>query len=100
MAARLDELSLDERNMLENAAVLGPSGTWKGLRRVRRGPSARPRRRDTLAHAWSARELLDVDGDEWAFRSESVREVAYQTLTKVARAQRHAGVADAIVRGK
>ena len=31
VAARLDELSIDERNMLENAAVLGSWGTWQGL---------------------------------------------------------------------
>ena len=37
--------------------------------------------------------LLDVDGRWWRFRSAVVREVAYQTLTKRVRAQRHAGVA-------
>ena len=60
-------------------------------------PSARPAAGRCSTRS-SPRELLDVDGDEWVFRSESVREVAYNTLTKVARAQRHAGVADAIVR--
>ena len=37
--------------------------------------------------------LFDVDGHWWRFRSAVVREVAYQTLTKRVRAQRHAGVA-------
>ena len=37
--------------------------------------------------------LLDVDGKWWRFRSAVVREVAYQTLTKRVRAQRHAGIA-------
>ncbi len=97
VAARLDELSVDERNMLENAAVLGPSGTWGGLAAF--GAALhQPTVRSTFT-ALASRELLDVDGEEWVFRSESVREVAYQTLTKVARAQRHAGVADAIRRG-
>ena len=36
VAARLDELSLEERNMVENAAILGPSGTWKGLQEFAR----------------------------------------------------------------
>jgi tetratricopeptide (TPR) repeat protein len=82
--------------MLENAAVLGSWGTWRGL--VEFGHKlAQPVRRDTLA-ALVTRELLDVDGDEWVFRSESVREVAYHTLTKAARAQRHAGVGDALSR--
>ena len=31
-----------------------------------------------------------------AFRSDSVRDAAYQTLTKAARAQRHSGVAKAL----
>ena len=96
VAARLDELSLEERNMVENAAILGPSGTWKGLQEFARA-LGQTCRREAL-NALVARELLDVDGDEWVFRSESVREVAYNTLTKVARAQRHAGVADAIIR--
>lgn len=96
VAARLDELSLEERNMLENAAILGPSGTWKALQEFARA-LGQTCRREAL-NALVARELLDVDGDEWVFRSESVREVAYNTLTKVARAQRHAGVADAMIR--
>ncbi len=37
--------------------------------------------------------LLEVDGPTWRFRSDVVREVAYQTLTKVVRAQRHGGTA-------
>jgi class 3 adenylate cyclase/tetratricopeptide (TPR) repeat protein len=98
VAARLDELSIDERNMLENAAVLGSWGTWQGLVEFGRALN-QSTTRDTLASLVS-RELLDVDADEWAFRSESVREVAYQTLTKMARAQRHKGVADTLVRFK
>ena len=78
--------------MLENAAVLGPSGTWTGLAGVRPRSCGQTLPPETLA-ALADVELLDVDGDEWMFRSESVRDVTYQTLTKVARAQRHAGVA-------
>ncbi len=37
--------------------------------------------------------LMVRQGSRWQFRSDVVREVAYQTLTKQARAQRHAGVA-------
>ena len=36
--------------------------------------------------------LLVLEGGAWQFRSDVVREVAYGTLTKQARAQRHAGV--------
>ena len=80
--------------MLENAAVLGPSGNWSGL--VKFGEELRQAPKlETLA-ALADAELLDVSGDRWTFRSESVRNVTYQTLTKAARAQRHAGVARAI----
>jgi hypothetical protein len=37
--------------------------------------------------------LLVRDSRRWRFRSDVVREVAYQTLTKQVRAQRHSGVA-------
>ena len=37
--------------------------------------------------------LMVRDGGRWQFRSDVVREVAYSTLTKQARAQRHAGTA-------
>jgi tetratricopeptide (TPR) repeat protein len=37
--------------------------------------------------------LLEIDDGWWRFRSDVVREVAYQTLTKTVRAQRHAGTA-------
>ena len=37
--------------------------------------------------------LLELDDDRWHFRSDVVREVAYGMLTKLVRAQRHAGVA-------
>jgi predicted ATPase len=40
--------------------------------------------------------LLEVHGRRWEFRSDSVRDAAYQTLTKAVRARRHAGVAKAM----
>jgi class 3 adenylate cyclase/tetratricopeptide (TPR) repeat protein len=94
VSARLDLLDPAARAVLDNAAVLGPSGKWDALVTFgeKLGQSPHP---DTLATLADA-ELFDVDGDRWSFRSESVRDVAYQTLTKSARAQRHAGVAKAI----
>lgn len=91
VAARLDALGPVERAMLDNAAVLGSSGTWTGLARFAEalGQEADPA---TLA-ALADHDLLEVDGGRWSFRSELVREVAYATLTKWARAQRHVGVA-------
>ena len=44
--------------------------------------------------------IFELDGGCWRFRSDVVREVAYQTLTKRTRAQRHAGVAMALAAEK
>ena len=41
----------------------------------------------------SGADVLEIDGPTWEFRSDVVREVAYQTLTKLVRAQRHNGTA-------
>ena len=39
------------------------------------------------------RDLLVVDGDEFHFKSELIREISYGTLTKAERARRHADLA-------
>ena len=43
--------------------------------------------------------LIELEGKRWQFRSDVVREVVYQTLTKRVRAQRHAGVAAVMAAG-
>ncbi len=94
IAARLDQLTSEERQMLENAAVLGTSGTVGALEKfaVELGQTFR----SSLLQELDEIGLLDVRGKRWEFRSESVRDAAYQTLTKAARAQRHSGVARAL----
>lgn len=91
IAARLDELTVAQRAMLDNAAIVGNQGRVSSLRRFA----------TELAQTFDAADL-DVLVDEgllvrdrasWRFRSDVVREVAYNTLTKQARAVRHAGVA-------
>ena len=94
VAARLDALAPGEREVLDNAAVLGMSGRWAMLERFGHERGQQPRR--SMLDALAAAELLEVDGATWRFRSPSVRDVAYQMLTKASRAQRHAGVATAI----
>ncbi len=91
IASRLDQLPAAERRVLDNAAVLGASGPIASLDRFA-AAMGQDFTRDTLAQL-DAKGLLDVDGQRWRFRSDSVREAVYQTLTKAARAQRHAGVA-------
>jgi class 3 adenylate cyclase/tetratricopeptide (TPR) repeat protein len=92
--ARLDQLSPDQRQIIENAATLGTSGSIASLQTFadelgQRFDPAAVRELDDLG-------LLEVSGRRWEFRSDSVRDAAYQTLTKAARARRHAGVAKAM----
>lgn len=91
IAARLDVLGPARRQVIANAAVLGATGPVGALERFA----------EELDQAYDASDfdalvedgLLDVEDQWWRFRSDVVREVAYQTLTKSSRAQRHAGTA-------
>lgn len=91
IAARLDQLSVAERRVLDNAATLGLSGTMLSLERFAQA-TRQPFDRSVVS-ALDSKGFLVVEGARWRFRSESVRETTYQTLTKASRAQRHAGVA-------
>ena len=94
IAARLDQLTVEQRQVLENAAVLGTSGTVAALEKfaAELGQTFDIEALEELDDLG----LMEVRGRRWEFRSESVRDAAYQTLTKAARAQRHAGVARAL----
>ena len=91
IAARLDQLSVPERQVLDNAAVLGLSGSVVGLERFATAMNQNFAR--STLHELDLKGLLQMESAHWRFRSDSVREAVYQTLTKAARAQRHAGVA-------
>ncbi len=94
IAARLDQLTSQQRQMIENAAVLGTSGSIRGLERFAQ-ETHQVFSRDVVTQLDDL-GLLEVTDKRWEFCSESVRDAAYQTLTKAARAQRHAGVARAL----
>lgn len=93
IASRLDRLSAGQRAIVDNAAVLGTHGPLVALSEFA----------EALEQTFVSADLdaliddgvLEVDEERgwWQFRSDVVREVAYQTLTKSARAQRHAGTA-------
>jgi class 3 adenylate cyclase/tetratricopeptide (TPR) repeat protein len=87
VAARIDALPPEERSVLEDAAVIGRSGSGRILAALSgsRGLSDVERVVATLA----SKDLLAVGEDRWEFRSDVVREVAYGTLTKAERAGRH-----------
>ena len=94
IAARLDQLTPEQRQMLENAAVLGTSGTIASLEKF--GRELGQVFHLHVLHELDDLGLMEVRGRRWEFRSDSVRDAAYQTLTKAARAQRHSGVAKAM----
>ncbi|MFK8024525.1 MAG: adenylate/guanylate cyclase domain-containing protein [Ilumatobacter sp.] len=91
IAARLDVLPSRQRLVIDNAAVLGATGPTGALERFARELDQPYETSDFGALVEAG--LLDVEDEWWRFRSDVVREVAYQTLTKSSRAQRHAGVA-------
>ncbi|MBI2708881.1 MAG: AAA family ATPase [Actinobacteria bacterium] len=94
VAARLDGLDADERAVLTDAAVVGRHGPVYALRKMAES-MGRPAAGavDGLVASLVAKELLEVTGPEWSFRSDLVREVAYRNLTKHDRARRHYGIA-------
>jgi len=92
IAAQLDKLDPGPRAVLDNAAVLGTSGPIRSLEAFAAELG------QTFDPSFVARleddGLLELDDSRWHFRSDVVREVAYQMLTKLVRAQRHSGVAE------
>ena len=88
VAARLDALEPAERSLLEDCAIVGASGSIAAVLALAARPDAR-RLLDGLAE----RDFLAIEHDEFHFKSELIREIAYGTLTKAERARRHAVVA-------
>ncbi len=90
VAARIDGLDIAARRLLDDAAVVGSDGRVDALVALAsaRGETLNEAALDELV----ARELLSEDAGSWSFRSELVREVAYDTLTKAERARRHAAL--------
>jgi class 3 adenylate cyclase/tetratricopeptide (TPR) repeat protein len=87
VATRVDNLPAPERRMLDHAAVIGRLGSVESLAALG-GPVDGNLRRNL--DALISRDLLTIEGGQWAFRSDLVREVAYETLTKGERARAHA----------
>lgn len=92
VAARLDDLDPMARAVLQNASVIGQQGPVAGLRemghRLDRGADV-----DLALLGLVADEIMLVENHTWSFRSDLVREVAYQTITKAERAKCHLGIA-------
>src|SRR2546423_1047681 len=88
VAARLDALEPAERSLLEDCAVVGGSGSISAVVALAARSDAQQ-----LLDRLAERDLLQIDRDEFHFKSELIREIAYGTLTKAERARRHAVVA-------
>ena len=96
VSARLDGLPPDERSVLVDASVVG--------RVFWRGALARMEPREELSRLLGSLEERDlvtreavsrIKGDQqFAFRHGLIRDVAYQTLPRATRRQRHAAVAE------
>jgi len=97
IAARLDALPAGPRSVMLNAAVVGEV-FWRGvLERLSGDASALDEHLDLL----EARDLIRrarasrIEGDvEFAFKHSSIRDVAYDTLAKSTRRDRHRAVAE------
>jgi len=93
VAARIDGLGRDEQQVLEDAAVWGASGTVEVLQRIasamRAGEDVTP-----VVRNLADQDVLVLEGEEWSFRSDLIREVAYGRLTKRERLIRHLGIAE------
>lgn len=105
VSARLDGLTPAERRALEDAAVYGRQGTVDAMVRMAAADRAGHGRRDAAevlaaVDGLVAKEILVLNeaGDRYTFRSDLVREVAYNTLTKSARALRHYGIGEYLER--
>ena len=90
LAARLDRLDPVDRITLEDASVIGNTGPIDLVRALAapRGTNA-----DESLGRLATRDLLELDADEYRFRNELTRDVAYGTLTKAERARRHGHLA-------
>ena len=72
-------------------------GSYGSAGRVRPGAAARTSAARSLLTPWPTPGCSRSRASWWRFRSASVREVAYHTITKADRARRHVGVAKAMV---
>jgi class 3 adenylate cyclase/DNA-binding winged helix-turn-helix (wHTH) protein len=97
ISARLDSLPLDEKAILQDAAVVGRA-FWLGAV-AHLASCVRDEARDTLSRLWMKeivlpREPPAFSGEqEFVFRHVLIRDAAYESLTKSLRAEKHLEVA-------
>ena len=92
VSARLDGLDRAERSVIEDAAVVGRTGAIEALEALARARKESGGKQELSSLA--DKDLLVVDDGRYEFKSDLVRDVAYETLTKGDRARRHAAVGE------
>ncbi|HEY1740638.1 MAG TPA: AAA family ATPase, partial [Acidimicrobiia bacterium] len=93
ITARIDGLSPDEKDLLHDAAVIGPT-FWLGSLcslgdRVRSDADGLLSRLERKQLVQRARRSTIADDTEFSFAHALIRDVCYQQLTRRARAERH-----------
>jgi predicted ATPase/class 3 adenylate cyclase len=98
IAARLDGLAADERRLLGDAAVLGKTFTPQALATL---SGLEPDRLEELLTAMVRREVLGLQSDprspeqgQYTFLQDLLRHVAYETLPKRERREKHLAAAE------
>jgi len=91
VAARIDELHAEERRLLRDAAVCGQSVGRAVLGALGWGDEA-----DALLSSLVARGLLyaSPESDDFSFGHPVIRDVAYDALPRMERAQKHLAIAE------
>ena len=97
IAARLDSLPVEERRLLQDASVIGRV-FWRGALAAN---SPDRERLEVLLDSLEGRDFIRIQpssrvaGDrEYLFKHVLIREVAYSTLPRASRRERHRGVAE------
>ncbi len=92
LAARLDQLPPDARRALDAAAVIGRSGPLTSIRLMLDEANFDGDVEQAVARLAES-DILSIEGSRFTFVSDLIREVAYSTITKAARARSHEGIA-------
>jgi tetratricopeptide (TPR) repeat protein len=94
IAARLDVLDREDKELLQDAAVLGRVFWVGGLARERREAEAALHRLERREFVQRERRSSVSNETEYAFRHALLREVAYEQIPRAQRGEKHRRVAD------